>query len=262
MSYERLNFWVRTAVGVAALIVIALTVIAARPSPRYYGSFPASLDTPQAIQNDWDIPAVYVTVSQPAVVSFPTAWRQSDAICMVVRYQRGTAAVALPFEDDVPQRRWDERPEGVPIIALDDISGYSPDGLVFRLATPVLYSAIEVRSAFRVHWLTLQSPILIYVDQPIERLLCYQFEDAEHVIRIPFSHTLRLSTQNTHATFTPVYSFTFANTDAPSTASLTTPLKKMDIESYLSGLVIYAPTVVQMKTALQISQRATETAFR
>lgn len=256
MSESRLNQIVRGLLIIMVAGTILLVIIAARPIPRYGGSIITAINTPQALLNDLNVAAALVTITDPAVVSFPSEWKLTDQICMVIRYQRGNAPTALPFDDGLAQSHWDDRPDEALIITTSELSARTPDGTTLRLASPALYATIESHLPFQIRGFD-QRTILLGKDQAVARLLCYDFLGGE-VARIPFVHVIRFTAQNAHIVHAPAFFFRFNSASSPSDPAQAVTLQQQDIESYLLKLKSGGIPVVQEMTAAQHTQRINE----
>lgn len=261
MTRERLNFIIRSVLALVGALSLFLFILAARPTPYYQSVILGVADTTQPILNDWNVPAAYVTISHPAVIGFPSDWKIADHLCMAVRYQRGTAPTALAFDDALPQSRWDERPEEALVITTNEITMLIHDGSTTRFADSAFFSAIETRAAFRVNWFDNQ-PILLYKDQAVDKLLCYAFQSADGITRVPFIHLIRFTALNAHVIHAPAFYFRYNADPDPQQPSQAITLQKVDIGHYLTGLLIDGVPVVKPLTAEQKGQRATETAVQ
>lgn len=260
MPRHRLNALIRTFLAVTVLLTVALTILSARPGYRFFGAFPAQLVTPQSINGIWDTPALYVTLTHPAVVTMPPEWGMADQICVVLQITRGPAPTQIEFFDQMPQIRWDDKPGETVIFGPDDVLGRDPDGGRLIVSNALLAAPFSLRVPFRVNWVgQVQTPV--YEDAPLAGLMCYHFAlglGANAVMSVPFSHQLSFKAKNVNVMRRPAYNFIYNVPDPERYGPDAVILKKQDVMSYLAQLAIEAPFAVVPQTAAQTSQRATE----
>jgi len=266
MTYERLNRMVRWVLVLTALLSFGLFVVAARPTVRYQGVILGSIGTPQPLLDESSTPALYVTIRQPAVVSFPDAWKLSDQVCMAVHFERGSAPPSAPIDDYVPQAQWDQPwnqqyltnqlPSDALIIAPTDIDIRTDDGSKLALAGAALWGNVEALTPYRVHWFG-TAPLILTHNQVADRLLCYYFQNDSHQLYVPFTHMLRFGAQNVQMSHMPGFAFVYSQMpQSPETIRL----QKMPMAAYFELLSAQSSPVLTLKTSAQLDQRATETA--
>ncbi len=260
ISHARLNLLVRIALALVGFGALALLVVAARPWPRYQGSIVGAAETALPMIDDRGQVNAVLTMSHPAVVSFPTDWKLPDQICMVVHIQRGETPTTLPFDEYLPQPRWDDRPESALVFAPKDITIHTEDNAYFALADPFYESAIESNLPYRVQWVG-NEPILLYINQAVDRLLCYHANGVNRSNYLPFTHLIRFRVENAHIVHDPAFLLAY-NLDPVTPVPDTIVLTKVSIESYLADLVQSGSPVVLPMSAAQRAQRETESAPR
>jgi hypothetical protein len=260
MSRERLNATIRIALGLTLLAAALFVVAAARPAPRLLGTYAAVLGTPQPMTSDGDVPALFVTLSHPAVVTFPPAWNVPDHVCMVVRLDRGPAPAVLEFNDYPPQARWDVEPERAVQFSPVDILFEDRDGATPVLAYAEVGAAITAHLPYRVNWFG-RDLFTLERGQSAGGLLCYHFLAGDLSV-IPFVHLITLKGRNFHPRQLPAFYFRYNTEPDPSHPPQTIDLHQEPIDAYLERLVSQAPFAVRPMTPAQIDQRATETGVR
>ncbi len=260
MSRERLNATIRIVLVVTFVATALFVVAAARPAPHFLGTYAAAFGTPQPMTSDGDIPALVVTLSHPAVVTFPPAWRVPDQVCVVVRLDRGPAPAVLEFNDYPPQAQWDVEPERAVQFSPVDIVFEDRDGASPVLADSEVGAAIRARLPYRVNWFG-RDLFTLEDGQSAGGLLCYHFLAGDHSV-IPFVHLIIVKGRNFHPRQLPAFYFRYNTDPDPSHPPQTAVLHQEPIDGYLERLVSQAPFAVIRMTQAQIDQRATETGLR
>jgi hypothetical protein len=257
MSRERLNAAIRIVLAVTLLGAALFVVAAARPAPRLLTTYAAAFGTPQPVTSDWDIPALLVTLSHPAVVTFPAEWKLPDQVCVVVRLERGPAPAAVDFNDYPPQAQWDVEPGQAVQVSPEDIVIEDRDRTSPVIADTEVGAAITARLPYRVNWFGLD--LITLIDgQSTGGLLCYHFLAGDHSL-IAFVHRIVLKGMNFHPRQLPAFYFRYNTDPDPSHPPQTAVLHQEPIDAYLERLVAQAPFAVARMSPAQIDQRATET---
>ncbi len=247
MSRERLNRVIRIVLGLSIAVAFCLSVIAARPPYLYLGTYPAEIGQPAAIVSIWDIPAVYVTVSQPALVTFPPDWKFADQVCMAVSFARGPAPTALEFNDFMPQSEWDKRPSEVVLLNYDDIIARARDDSQLKIGNPIIAPSIAAHTGFRVSWFG-EDTYMLAANQTAGGLLCYYFyrtEGNREIPTMPQIHQISFKAQNVHVMRRPVFYFRYNAAPEPNQPPQMRTLQAEPLDSYLARLAAEAPFAVK-----------------
>jgi hypothetical protein len=262
MTRERLNLIIRLTLAFSVALALLLSIVAARPGYRSLGAYPAVVGQPEAIRDEWNNPAVYVTIWRPAVVTPPPDWHLADQICMVVRLERGPATTSLEVPFYPPQIHWDDEPGETVMFDEADLIGKDREGGELRVTDVTLAAPISVKLPFRVNWFGLDV-VPVLKDQPVGGLLCYNFTvylSNDLKLRVPFWHQLSFTAKNVDVLQRPAYFFRFKIPADPSDPPETLTLDRLPLDEYLAQLSREYPSAVKALDAQQRDQRATETA--
>lgn len=244
LTRVQVNRMVRVLLLVVALGSLALTILAARPPTRHFGPYPAEVGTPAAIYADGGVPAAFVTLTDPAVISFPDDWHVPEQLCMVIRIDRGDAGTALEFNDYPPQIDWDIPAQDTLMINNQLIEGHASNNAIMTLGNDTLKTLIDSRLPYLVSWIG-QATTPLYKGKPLGGLACVTFT-LEAKNRIPPFLFLTFGVKNTHVEHYPAFYFRFNDPTPPNTQPPTTlTLQKRTMADYFADLLTSAPFVVR-----------------
>jgi hypothetical protein len=245
VNYQSLNVIVRAILALVILTSLALLFIAARPANHMLGTYLAVVNRPYPITGDWQIPAVFVTVSFPAVIRFPTEVDTSDKVCMVVRFERGPAPATFQDIEAVRQRDWDVDPQSAVLISPGNIVGGTSGATRLRIVAPLVAELTVTKLPYRVNWIG-HKVIALYDKQWTGGILCYDFvAGAASTPLIPYTHSLGFKADNVNVTGQPLFLFRYKVAVKPDEPRETIDLREQDLESYLALIEQEAPFALQ-----------------
>jgi hypothetical protein len=246
MSRITLNRIIRLLLAIVAAATGVLMVAAARPPLRYFGNIPAQVGEREQITTTWDVPGVYVTVIDPAVVSFESIDPEiRDAICAAVKIERGEAPGALEFDDYLPQAEWDKPPQDAVVFRWDDFRGTSRNGTVLRIENDVIAAPMLSLEDYAVSWLN-PGNLILYDGDAVGGLVCYRFTiPGENDTLIPPVHSLVFNARNIHVTGRPEYFFRYETPLQGGDPPGTLVLVRFPVETYLERVAQSAPFAVK-----------------
>lgn len=248
LTRTQVNWMVRGLLLSVGLGAFALTIIAAHPAYRYFGLYPAEFGKPQAIMADGGDPAAYITVTEPALVSFPSDWKIPDNVCMVLSLSRSNAPTSVEFNDYLPQIQWDVPPASALMFENSSVQSGASDGSTLVLNNEFLNPLLSARLPYRIQWLG-QAQMPLYKDHPLGGLLCLSFVLDNKPHTPPF-FSINFTAKNVHVERTPAYYFRYKDNVAPDQhPKQTLDLQPRSIDDYMAHLVNSAPFAV--KAAIQ-----------
>lgn len=244
MTRQRLNVVIRLVLLGSTLLSLGFLIASARPASPYLQPYPAVVGQPQPITGYWDIPAIWVTVSQPAVVTFPVELEGSDKVCMVVRFERGEAPAISNSIESEPQNEWDNNPPSALLIFPQHIVGDAGGTASLRFATPVIAGKTAERFPYRVNWIG-RDVIALYDKQWTGGLLCYDFVSKGTADpMIPLAHSVSFKAENVHIARSPTFFFHYGITANPNGIRTSFELHKQEFGAYLAQVAAKAPFAV------------------
>ncbi len=229
---------------IVGLGAFALTIIAAHPAYRYFGLYPAEFGKPQPIQADGGVPAAYVTVTEPALISFPADWQIPDSVCMVLSLSRSDAPTSVEFNDYLPQIQWDVPPASALMFESGNVQSSAADGSSMILSNDFLNPILSARLPYRFQWLG-QTQVPLYKDQSLGGLLflSYVLDNKPHM---PPFFSVSFTAKNIHVEHNPAYYFRYKDSVSPDQQpKQTLTLQPRSADDYFAALASSAPFAVR-----------------
>jgi len=247
LNYVHVNRIMRVLIVLALILSGALVVAAARPPPKYLGTFDAIVGRAEPFLAQGEQLAGTVTVSHAAVVTFPQDWNRAELFCMMIEHQRGPAPTRIMWDEYLPQTRWDDKPADTVYVypqgAISNIKAYAAAGGNPALRNGEINGRVTTELGYRVKWIG-YDPYPIYADRPVAGIYCLDF-DVNGYRYVPPTFIFDFNLQNVNLLQNPRYTFRKGDqqpTDnLPKTVYL---LTVQTIDQYLTDLANTEPEIV------------------